>query len=185
MKAYVNRLSRIFWKYFYIYIMIKKNKPTLKLILLFMAINILISLTILHQQTTMALIFKSYCNSIRYENDLLNVLKAYRSMSTIEESGIGGQWSKYQPSDRGQSKQRQLVTANSGFDYVFSKSSFSEIKYSIRSSRIKSKTISRNKFFEPRFLINNQNACKSRENDRDGRIFMVFLIHSHKNNYLR
>jgi hypothetical protein len=187
---------------FYISVL-KRKQQTLKLILLIMTINILISITILRQQTKMTIIFKAYCQSVKYEPDLLYVLNAYRlSNSKLNRYRIISE--QLPPSRPNPPLPRNQITTTSGedhdFDHVFSRSTFTEIKFNRPPHNNKNVNVVTNTnknnnnnnnnnnkppFYEPTFLINNERACESRAADSDGPIFMVFLIHSHKNNYLR
>ncbi len=149
--------------------MLKRKRQTLKLILLFMIINILISITILRQQTKMTIIFKTYCRTVKFEPDLLSVLKSYRLSASQQVTET--------------SPKPKLLTTSESFDYVFNRNTLNEIN--LRNSNARSlNNNNKSRFYEPTFLINNEHACKSRSS-RDGKIFMIFLIHSHKNNYLR
>ncbi|CAF0830872.1 unnamed protein product [Brachionus calyciflorus] len=125
-----------------------------------MIINILISISILRQQTYLSYFFKESCNSLEYiynEKELLGTLNSLRMFNKINSK---------------RSKKSHYLTNSLESDFIMEKNLVKDIDSYNRRSK---------KFYEPNILINNLTKCVKDEKT----ILIMCLIHSHKNNFLR
>ena len=137
-----------------------KLKITIRIIIILMTVNILISISILcHQSDIKILQKKNFMqNNYVYEKkDLLNSLNLFRLYNKIKSK---------------RSSKPVSLTDDLNSDFKLNKYLINEVKtngYKLGS------------FYEPRILINNEQKCR----EKNDSIIIVCLIHSHKNNFVR
>lgn len=159
-----------------------------------MSLNILISISILKQQSNLTTIFDTYFTSLKFKYDnkeLLKLLNSYRTMfkMTMLKDKLNGNNNVEFKSSIIESELEMIkvetVDESVGLptmkieDYYFNRNLIDEL-------RTNHDHVTEKKFYEPRVLIENKEACRPRKNE-NGRasLFMICLIHSHINNYLR
>ena len=174
------------------------SKITLKIIILLMSINLFISILILNQQSKYSVFFNAYYDRFIEKNlnkDLFFTLQFYRSKFQNDRTNdnFSEELTKKFKFLRNvfnetydvvnitkTSANRQISNNDNGNwnnekDYLFNRESFVNDFLNPNHDNHK-------KYYEPNILINNRNACKNRNKEH---IFLVCLIHSHKNNFLR
>ncbi len=164
----------------------RRKKLTLKVILAILLLNISITLLTLYDQGGSKLILKIYYHNTY--SPLLITLNTYRTRYLVNTDGNIDEtkliteeihhkhavdiktfdWLK----DDKYSNADPPPTTEQFNDNIFSSKSFlNDILHPHAGDR--------KSFYEPEVLINNPNACSSRQN----KIFIVCMIHSHRNKY--
>ncbi len=172
-------------------IVLLKSKLTFKLIISLLVFNFLVSIAILKQQSQLTSVFTNFYDQ-QYDDDknfnLLPVLNAYRKLFKEIPQKLNSDnfnaLKKYITSQEtiananvDNDAQLLLDTRHLESDYLFSRSSFYDL---LDYEKLKTK-----KFYEPKFIVNNENSCKVPLADEPNTIIILCLIHSHKDNFLR
>jgi beta-1,3-galactosyltransferase 1 len=100
------------------------------------------------------------CNYSTFANNsLTDLLEFYRHINALDKSG----------------QSPSTSVNNSKEDILFNVSTYCEIRRTLKSAR--------HKFYQPTFLLNNEKACNVK--GRNGVTFVVFLVNSYREHYLR
>jgi hypothetical protein len=164
-----------------------KKKLTLRALLAIIVLNIVVSLLILHQRGGSNIILKIYYHNTH--TPLLVTLDAYRTRylsitdANTNEIKLITEKIHHKPiidntafdwlRDEKYSHADPPPTTDQFNDNIFSSKSFLK-------DIVQPRSILKKSFYEPKVLINNADACSSRKN----KIFIVCMIHSHRNKYL-
>jgi len=161
------------------YMLSIKKKLTLRFIVMLMAINILVSIGILKQQSKMTFFFDNYYNHLEKENskhqELLTTLNAYRSFYVQN----GNNFKTHRNVISENSLKIRSNSFNIDMDYLLNKNSMTDL-FNLKEKNDEKLFI--RSFYKPNILINNKELCKVYKNSK---VLLIYLIHSHKNNFLR
>lgn len=163
-----------------------KKRLTLRVIAALMVINLLISVAILRQQSRITIFVDNYYNNlhqIEQENihlkhsgsvnrnfDLLTTLNTYRSVFNSKQTDDIESLRSFRRRKLSKPSAKSPTSTITENDIILSGKTLNHVNKN-------------SKFYEPKIIFNNKNACKP--SDDNSKVFITCLIHSHKNNYLR
>ena len=168
-----------------------RKRHTLKIIIALMSLNILISISILKQQSNLTTVFDTYFNSLKYKYDnkeLLKLLNSYRSMFKMSmfKKKLNNNNNNNNNKNHGKSSiievddlDRGKLVSDKIEDYYFHRNLIDDLRTNRQTTD--------KKFYEPRVMIENKQACQPIDDDqtapnagrrRRSSLFMICLIHS-------